>query len=367
MKAKLSLSIIVVIVVSLLVYGAGLAAEDVSNPEISTGVRGLLKYGEITEIGSETFSIKIRDGGIYTYLVDGDTRFRIRDNDEPRLSDLEPSSFVIVAAKVDGDELVARIVAIVPEDINPAKWFGVRARGEVVDVDSEAGKVTVLKPTGEKIVFDIDPKTRFLGAASSLGELEIGWYVGVAAGEKTDGSFTVLILTSTENLRHVRKTGIVSEIDLDSESVSISAHNGDEVNFNVNSDTNYYSRGNQVEGLSDLEVDMVVVIVARFQTDGSYLATQIAAANAEDLPNYEVKAGGQIIELGTNYFIILSQSGTEVTFNVDLDTSFRGRGLDIQSLDDVEVGMVALVGGDLEENGEILAKLVIGIQYNSEE
>jgi len=352
--------------VSLFVSGKAQAGPDASSNEVSSGLKSRLKYGEITNIESKTFTIKLRDGGGYSYLVDGNTRFRIWGVNEPGFSDLEPGAFVFVASKIEGDELVATVVAIMPEDFNPSSWFGIRVRGEVIDVDNDSGTINVLDPTGEEIEIHIGSRTRYLAAASSLEELEVGWFVEIVAGEQGDGSYKATVLASSENPLRVRNTGLVTAVDLDSSTVSISTHRCDEISFSVDTNTKFYSREKKIEGLSDLDVDMVVVVVARYQTDRSFLATQIATARAEDLTICDVKTGDRINEIGAGYFTILSRSGEEVNFKVDSETKFHVRGIDVQSLDDLELGMIALVGADSAEDGDMITKLIIVIQYSYE-
>ena len=366
MKTKIYLSLIVAILITLVVSGTALAGAEASHPEVLTALRSRLKFGEVVEIGSETFSIKILDGGIYTYLVDGNTRFEMRNIEKPCFFDLELGAFVIVAPQIKENELVARVVAIMPEGFNPSRWFGIRVRGEVLDIDTDSGTFIVLIPTGEEIVFSVSSRTRYIGAASGLEKLEIGWFVGVAAGEQADGTYSATLLASLENRRHVKQFGLVTEVDSALGTISISTRSDDEVSFYVKANTRFFSRENQVEGISDLDVDMVAVVVARQEVDGSFHATHIAAARAEDLPSYDVKKGGRIIKIGTNYFTILSQAREEVTFRVNSDSNFRGRGVDVQSLDDLDIGMIALVGGDSEENGDTMAKLIIVIRNLSE-
>ena len=62
--------------------------------------------------------------------------------------------------------------ALAAEDDRPE---GIRVRGEVVSVNTSAGKFRIEKPDGSELTFFVNEQTRFRGEAQSLEELEVGW------------------------------------------------------------------------------------------------------------------------------------------------------------------------------------------------
>jgi hypothetical protein len=323
---------------------------------------GRLNFGKISEIGLKGFTITTRGGGSFTYLVDENTKYRMKESVDPGYNSLEIGQFTLVLARRLESDLYARVVVTTPEGFNPARWFGIRARGEILRVDLEEGAFTVLKPSGEEIEYKILKRTRFIGQASDLVEMDTGWVIGVLGGEAKDGTYFATVIAAAENPRRVRKAGLVTSLDDESSSLSILTRDGEDMTFSVDEETRFHSRGGEIGGLDDLQLDMVVVLQAILQENGSYLVKHIAAAEKEDLPNFEVKKAGQITIVEADSFTLETRDGTEITIEVDNETKFRSRGLDVESLDDVQVGMIVLIGGDQGEGGAILARLVLVIQ-----
>jgi hypothetical protein len=126
MMKKISVSLILVIIVAFLVSGIAMAAEeDVVNQAI---LGGRLIFGEVITIETNQFTIKTRGGGDYTYLVDLNTRVRMRDLETPTVTNIQIGKYVVGAAGHDKVDLIARVVWITPEGFDPARWFGIRAR-----------------------------------------------------------------------------------------------------------------------------------------------------------------------------------------------------------------------------------------------
>jgi len=364
---KISVALVLVVLMSLLVSSIAYAAPTDAEKLMQAPFGGIrFKFGEVIELVADKFTIETRDGGNYTYLVDENTRFRIKDVDGPTFASLEVGQWVIVMARSIEGDLVARVVGVTPEGFNPSKWFGVQARGEVLNVDVDAGTVAITKPSGEEIVYSVGDRTRFLGQASSLDELGVGWVIGVAGGELEDGTFMATIIAAAEQPRRVRHIGTINSLDEDSGTLSILTRNGEDKTFSIDEDTKFRSKENAIEKFSDLQLDMAAVVIAVLQEDGSYLIKHIGAADKADLPNYAVKAGGKVVEINTDTFTIETRDGAEITFTVSDETNFRGRGIDVQSLEDVVVGQNVLVGGDVVDDGSNLARLVIVIQKPAE-
>jgi len=103
---------------------------------------------------------------------------------------------------------------------------------------------------------------------------------------------------------------------------------------------------------------MVAMVYGSPQNDGVFLATRVIAGNAEDLPNYDVNALGQITMVGVDSIHLQNRNGEEMTFLVDGETVFRSRGGEVSSLADLEEGMSVLIGAYETEDGQLLAKLI---------
>ena len=163
----------------------------------------------------------------------------------------------------------------------------------------------------------------------------------------------------------MRHAGTVTGVDAAASSFTLNTRQGEDLTFVVNDDTKFHSRNGEIENLTDLQTDMLAIVIAHPQGDGTLLAIRVAAGSPDDLPNFDVKAGGHITAIGIDSFTVQPQDGDELTFLVSEETNFRSPGGSIHGLEDLEVGMVALVGGDDLGAGEYLAKLVIAGQTSS--
>ncbi len=364
MTKKIAIPLIVALLVSLLVSGVALAADD--DPNAPSAFGGRISYGEVTEITADNFTVQTWRGGAFTYQVDENTRFRSSEIEEPGFGDMQVGYKVLVIARPDSDGLLtARIVALLPGDFDPSQWFGVRARGDVTAVDLAASTFTLHTPAGEDKTFTVVEHTRFIGQAASLEDLLVGWVAGVAAKEQDDGTLLASVLITAEQPRRVRHAGTVTGVDVAASTLALNTRQGEDLTFVVDDDTRFHSRNGEIEGLADLQPDMIAIVFAQPQSDGTLLAIRVAAGSPDDLPNFDVKSGGQVAAIGADSFTIQPHDGDEVTFLVSEETNFRSPGGSVHSLEDLEVGMVALVGGDDLGDGEYLAKLVIAGQAPS--
>jgi len=350
----------ILLVSTLVIAGVTFAAEE-NSPTIHPIMlsRGRINFGKITELSSDSFTIMTRGGGSYMYLVDENTRYRIKDVENPSFSELTIDQYVLVKARMVEGELLAKVVGITPEGFNPAKWFGVRVRGKVAAVDLDEGTVSISKPAGEEVSFLVGDRTKFIGEASGLEDIKVGWVIGVAGGKKDDGTHFASIVAASAKRHRVKHAGTITGIEEMEGLISIHTRGGEDKVFSIGEETKFHSRNGEIEEVSNLQLDMAAIVVAVLQEDDTYQVTHIAAINKEDLPNFEVKASGKVIAIVSDGFTIETKEGEEVAFSVNSETNFRSRGLIVKSLENIKLGMIIHVSGDESESGVLIAKLVI--------
>jgi len=341
--------------------GTAQASEVDEHPHLPAWIFRRFNAGEIVEIGGDQVTIEKRDGGKYTYLVNDHTRFRHPQVETPDFSTLSIGDRVLILGKFDEEELIARLIVTLPEDFHPRRWFNLRLRGEIMDLDLDGKTITVLNRSGEEIVILVDEQTKFFGQASQITDLDIGWKVAIAGREQEDGSNLSRIISAVEYERRIRRIGIVSKIDSVSGEIRITTQNSEEMSFLVSDKTEFHSREGMFKTISDIEPDMVVVVTAVHDGEGVYSANHLFLGFPEDLPNYDLKKVGHILQVETNTFMLEDRNGEIVTFQVDEETEYRSRGMDVQGIEDLEDGMILIVGGD-QEYGLNIAKLVIAIR-----
>ncbi len=188
MSKKITLSIIVALVLTLLVSGIAFANEENPNSEHKRGRRA---YGEVVSVGDETFTVQNPKGDEITFSIDANTNFRSPGEDEVTFADLEVGKKVAVAA---GEDSVAKLVILLPDDFQPGDRFNVRKRGEITSVDVDAGTFSLQTPNGEELTFTVGENTIYKGQLESLDEMQVGWEAGVAAKEQEDGTLLVALV-----------------------------------------------------------------------------------------------------------------------------------------------------------------------------
>jgi hypothetical protein len=362
MTNKITLTFLIVLMVSLFSSTDALAV--VQNPDTENAIPqgGRLTYGVLTAIGLNRFIIQTNSGGAFDYQVDSGTRFRIKGLEDPTFSDLEIGMHLAVAARILDNNRVARLVVVIPDDFDPSLRFGVRVCGEILSVDLDTCTLTLGKPSGEEIAFQVHERTRFFGKSHDLDDLQVGWRATIAGRRDEEGLFHAGVVVTWERPRRITIAGEVNNVELEAGTFVIHTRRDRKVTIQVDGDTVFNSRGGVVQGLVDLQNGMVAVATGYHQGDGIILAKRVLAGSKEDLPDFEIKAGGKIVVVGLDFFTLQPRDGEEITFYVDTDTRFRGRGIRVRGISDLNVGMITLVGGVTGSDGEAIARSVLVIK-----
>ena len=348
MKNKFFISLFVALLCSLFLSNIGLAEE-----------MGQSIYGEIVAIDENSFTMQNHNGDQFTFLIDEITNYRSSEIDEPSHSDLEVGGTVAVFAP-DQVEVTptARLVILLPGDFDPSQWAGTRVRGQIMVVNLEEHSFVIQTRSAQEQTFIVDDSTRFFGKLSGYNDLQAGVEVVVGGMETDDGDLIARLVIEADLLNAKSHVGTITQVIPAAGTFTLQTRQGEERMIAVDANTNYNSRAGEIEGLNDLLPDMVAMVYGVLQGDGVFLASHVIAGDADDLPNYDVKALGQIIAIGDDSITIQSRNGEEMVFLVDDETNFRSRGNAVTSLDDLEVSMFTLVGAYEKEDGQMLAKLV---------
>ncbi len=350
---KLIAPFTIAILCAILVVGSALAAEDTPQG------RGQNIYGVVIAIADDSFTLQNQDGKLFTYFVDDSTNFRSPEIEAPDFANLELGGKIAVFAPGSDEAYpAARLVILLPEDFDPSQWAEARTRGEVVSVDIEAGSFTLQANSGEEKSFWVDDSTRFFGQLSSLNDLQVGMSVGVGGVEAEDGEVLARLIVGANTQEAKLHAGTIMVVTPAAGTFTLETRQGDDLIIAVDENTIFNSRAGEIESLNDLTVDMVAMVYGSSQDDGVFLATRLVAGDTDDLPNYDVKAIGQVTEVGVDSVSLQPRNGEEMTFLVDEETTFRSRGNELTSLGDFEEGSFALVGAYETDDGQLLAKLI---------
>lgn len=153
--------------------------------------------GEVTAVNTSagTFTVQTRFSGDVTFSVDGNTRFRSKDNTVAGLADLKDGMVVVVIGSqpTGAANPVARMVAAAnKEDLpQPDKRF----LGKVVSTDSNS--LTIQTRFGQQITVQVTGETLFRSsrqAVSSLDDLKEGMIVMVGVKDLGNGKYQALVV-----------------------------------------------------------------------------------------------------------------------------------------------------------------------------
>ena len=124
--------------------------------------------------------------------------------------------------------------------------------------------------------------------------------------------------------------------------------------FFVNENTTYKG---QVEGFRDLEEGMRAGVGGFEDQEGNLIARVVVAGTPQNERPEIVRAQGTIktVSPGAGKFQLEKSDGSVLTIYVDGKTTYRGQ---VDSFDDLEKGMRAGFAGYINEDGQIIARVI---------
>lgn len=257
--------------------------------------------------------------------------------------------FSIIAAAVLSVISVTAVFASQP--LPPGRGtVGRRGIGEVVSITQ--GALTIQTRQDDQYTLKVDDATIFRssnGSLVSIDDLQVGqWVAGVMTRDES-GEWTLRLVVQlpegAENASGLirRVAGVITSVQPDANQFSLRTRLGVQVRLQVDGGTRYLG---QVSGLADLQVGMGVLVGAMRQEDGAWLAIAVGARQPV------MRFGGEIVQVdrAAGRFNLTLRGGETATFIVDDATRFRSPDGSIQSLADLQPGMLALVRA--QENAE---------------
>ena len=352
MMGKVSKALVFVLAVSLVMVSSAYAEEDVIGDRIRVGGRimGI-------DLQANTFSLHTLGGDDLQFIVTPTTRFRSPGGSIQKLSDLEVGMRALVIGTKSESELVALAIVAAKQD-DPDR---VRVFGEVIGVASTGGSFSLEKRDGEVVTILTDERTHFRsrdGSIQGLDDLETGMIALVIAVEQEDGGLLGLVVAAghkqdlPNNLRRFK--GEITKVVPGQDTFSLETREGEVISFQTNDRTRFVSRDGSVTDIHDLKKGMIALVGAVEKEEGTLMAIFVAAADIPDRP-VDVRVGGQIISLGERSFTIETRGGDRMTFSVDGSTKYKLRDGSVEGFDDLQVGMLAIVGAKELGNDDLKA------------
>ena len=318
------------------------------------GPRHRLMIGKVLEIGTDGFTVEDMRGESHQISVTAETVFRSRSTDkgdgevfEASFDDLTVGMYLGIHQR----EGQAKLVALLPEDFDPEAMQGVKLAGEVNMVTVGGGFFKMDTRQGETLTITVDENTRFLGL-EGLDDLEKGDKVGVLAQEKEDDTLLAKAVgvPKGERPKQSKQAGKLTAIS--GQEITITDKEGQSFTFTTTEDTHFGSRNSEVDGIDDLELEMVLMVI--FSPERSDEAKAVLVVDPAIL-NLE-RVHGQVHNTADGKLTVMAGEDT-LTLEVDENTRIRGR--EIEELKDLEKDMKVLVIYQVQEDGTLLAKGIL--------
>jgi hypothetical protein len=164
--------------------------------------------------------------------------------------------------------------------------------------------------------------------------------------------------------REKRSPGIGKVVDVQDDYILDTLRNGTEIKLFLDEHTRLHFHDGSIASFEDVQSGMWVGSSAIRISCDNWLAREILLfPSGYEPPENAVHFRGRVIELELEEggFTIKSQNGSIVFVKINADTWFLGQ---VQSLDDIEVGMIANIHGYETEQGTITAHTLC-VKYTS--
>ncbi len=352
---RVSIPLIFAMVLTLLSSTIALAQADLTE-DLPEGVRRGI--GRVTNIDERQISVDTLRGEPAIMRVDENTRYRDPEGEELFFDDLEIGTWVAGLFGFEAEAPpVSRMVIILPEDFDPSQGLGRKAQGVVIEVDPVGNVFSVHTSRGENLTFQVNEKTRYRGDVAGLSELEEGMHAWVGAIQQEDTSLLALVIMARFPM--VNYLGKVASVDPGNDTFEFQTRGGENLVVTIDEMSRFRSPDGSLGNLQDLKPEMIALVVAKRESNGTLLASLVAAGNHEHLADFELRTMGEVLTVTEDSFEIEARDGQRYTFQVNDDTRFRSWGVQVKNIADLTEGIKVWVGAKELANGRFQAQLVL--------
>lgn len=235
--------------------------------------------------------------------------------------------------------------------------------GKVMAIGASDFTVEALNGEQRRIVITDETQFRVRDgeetSEAAFSDLEIGQYVGILNRKNEDGELIarlVVLLPDDFDPADIKAKRAVGEVTMSTEGggfFKMETREGEKLTINVDENTRYTG---SLSSLADLEKGTKVGILALEQEDGSLLAKAVGAQKPK--PRKIGQTHGTLTAISEDSITITDRREQEHTFNLTQDTVYKDRAGEVDSLEDLETGMVVVVA-HLRETDVYEAKAVL--------
>jgi len=357
MKKKIYIVVLLVSVCALTITSAVSAEENPPEGRVRL-------FGQVTHIDATTssFEMETRSGEEKTILVNEGTKYRSPGGEVQKLDDLARGMHVIVIAVEQGNSTTLAKKIIGAANLPPERDT-MRVIGEITGVVAPNGSFSLRARDDRILRFETDERTRYRsqdGAIEGLEDLELGMKALVVARHSEEGSPMALLVAAgkIDDLQPIRQyKGEVSSVNYGQGLFTVLTEDDLELEFKISERTKFRSRDGDISSVNHLRSGMRIQIGSIVNEDGE-LIPLIIIVGSPQRRGFDVKTGGRIIEISGSSFTIEKRGGETKSFVVDATTRYASKDGSVKGFDDLEVGMIAFVGGESLDTEEVTARWI---------
>jgi len=172
--------------------------------------------------------------------------------------------------------------AIAASDQSPTSHPGgpghPKGMGEVTAIGSD--QFTVETRNGTEVTVLVDDDTRYFGDLESFNDIEVGMKVAVMGAREGDQTIAAKAVGSGDFPLGKRAGGEVTAVDNDS--LTIENRKGESFTFQVDGETLFFSRNDEIESLSDIEIGDFAKVHYEEASDGTLIAKSIGSGTPKE-------------------------------------------------------------------------------------
>jgi hypothetical protein len=240
------------------------------------------------------------------------------------------------------------------------------ALGQVTAVSSD--QLTILKRDGGEQTYRLGDNTRFIDRdGNDLAASDVvadGWVLVVTPrffpGNPPMAQIVVILPADFDPETVIGAGGVVIDVDPDTGQITLRTRLGEELTFNVGSDTTFKG---QAASLADLVKGMWARVFGEKRDTGGPLAKVVRSSDPIQRWGGEVTA---VDEASGELTFQTRRTQEEVTVATDENTRYRGLGEAVSSLADIQPGMtVAVVAKTPQGASESVAVMILAVNRDN--
>jgi hypothetical protein len=309
--------------------------------------------GKLVDVGDDVLTVETERGSA-TVRVDDETEVRIPnvpnvEVEEPGLDDLNTGMRVAIRGTLNRDgSLLARVISVPRVEPRP-----LRLRGEVLEVDVEAGTFTVRTNRDRPLSVLTDGTTEFRipGVEDpSIADLQAGDKIAGEGEAGEDGrARATLVLVPPEQV--ARLEGQVAGVDGTTLAVNTP---GGQVAVVTDDETVIRIPGIEGPTLDDVETGDRVTAAGTWEDEATFRAV-VVGVHGGRRAGQPGAVQGRAIRVGAESLVLGTLHGP-VTVVVGDGTRYVVPGVDDPGLDDIETGALVGARGTWNEDGALQAQ-----------